>query len=148
MSNVVIVGVQWGDEGKGKFVDLLAQEIDYVVRFQGGNNAGHTVIVDGKKAALHLVPSGILHEGKICLIGNGVVLDPVVFVEELDTLIGQGVDVSPNRLKISSKTHLIMPYHKVLDKARENKLEKGQKIGTTGRGIGPCYEDKVGRVGI
>lgn len=87
MSNVVIVGVQWGDEGKGKFVDLLAQEIDYVVRFQGGNNAGHTVIVDGKKAALHLVPSGILHEGKICLIGNGVVLDPVVFVEELDTLI-------------------------------------------------------------
>ena len=127
MSNVVIVGVQWGDEGKGKFVDLLAQEIDYVVRFQGGNNAGHTVIVDGKKAALHLVPSGILHEGKICLIGNGVVLDPVVFVEELDTLIGQGVDVSPNRLKISSKTHLIMPYHKVLDKARENKLEKGQK---------------------
>ena len=148
MSNVVIVGVQWGDEGKGKFVDLLAQEIDYVVRFQGGNNAGHTVIVDGKKAALHLVPSGILHEGKICLIGNGVVLDPVVFVEELDTLIGQGVDVSPNRLKISSKTHLIMPYHKVLDKARENKLEKGQKIGTTGRGIGPCYEDKVGRVGV
>ena len=148
MSNVVIVGVQSGDEGKGKFVDLLAQEIDYVVRFQGGNNAGHTVIVDGKKAALHLVPSGILHEGKICLIGNGVVLDPVVFVEELDTLIGQGVDVSPNRLKISSKTHLIMPYHKVLDKARENKLEKGQKIGTTGRGIGPCYEDKVGRVGV
>ena len=148
MSNVVIVGVQWGDEGKGKFVDLLAQEIDYVVRFQGGNNAGHTVIVDGKKVALHLVPSGILHEGKTCLIGNGVVLDPVVCVEELDTLIGQGVDVSPNRLKISSKTHLIMPYHKVLDKARENKLEKGQKIGTTGRGIGPCYEDKVGRVGV
>ena len=143
-----IVGANWGDEGKGKFVDLLAQEIDYVVRFQGGNNAGHTVIVDGKKAALHLVPSGILHEGKICLIGNGVVLDPVVFVEELDTLIGQGVDVSPKRLKISSKTHLIMPYHKLLDKARENKLEKGQKIGTTGRGIGPCYEDKVARVGV
>ena len=93
MSNVVIVGVQWGDEGKGKFVDLLAQEIDNVVRFQGGNNAGHTVIVDGKKAALHLVPSGILHEGKICLIGNGVVLDPVVFVEELDTLIGQFLTV-------------------------------------------------------
>lgn len=148
MSNVVIVGVQWGDEGKGKFVDLLARQIDYVVRFQGGNNAGHTVIVDGKKAALHLVPSGILHEGKICLIGNGVVLDPVVFVQELDTLIGQGVDVSPNRLKISGKTHLIMPYHKALDKARENKLEKGQKIGTTGRGIGPCYEDKVARVGV
>ena len=148
MSNVVIVGVQWGDEGKGKIVDLLAQNIDYVVRFQGGNNAGHTVIVDGKKAALHLVPSGILHEGKICLIGNGVVLDPVVFVQELDTLIGQGVDVSPSRLKISAKTHLIMPYHKLLDKARENKLEQGQKIGTTGRGIGPCYEDKVARVGV
>ncbi len=147
MSNVVIVGVQWGDEGKGKIVDLLAQDIDYVVRFQGGNNAGHTVIVDGKKAALHLVPSGILHKGKICLIGNGVVLDPVVFVQELDTLIGQDVDVSPSRLKISAKTHLIMPYHKVLDKAREKKLE-GQKIGTTGRGIGPCYEDKVARVGV
>ena len=148
MSNVVIVGVQWGDEGKGKIVDLLARQIDYVVRFQGGNNAGHTVIVDGKKAALHLVPSGILHEGKICLIGNGVVLDPVVFTQELDTLIAQGVDVSPSRLKISGKTHLIMPYHKALDQARENKLEKGQKIGTTGRGIGPCYEDKVARVGV
>ena len=147
MSNVVIVGVQWGDEGKGKFVDLLAQEIDYVVRFQGGNNAGHTVIVDGKKAALHLVPSGILHEGKICLIGNGVVLDPVVFVEELDTLIGQGVDVSPNRLKISSKTHLIMPYHKDLDGADEKSLGD-KKIGTTKRGIGPCYQDKMGRKGI
>ena len=147
MSNVVIVGVQWGDEGKGKFVDLLAQEIDYVVRFQGGNNAGHTVIVDGKKVALHLVPSGILHEGKTCLIGNGVVLDPVVFVEELDTLIGQGVDVSPNRLKISSKTHLIMPYHKDLDGADEKSLGD-KKIGTTKRGIGPCYQDKMGRKGI
>ena len=148
MSNVVIVGAQWGDEGKGKIVDLLSSEIDYVVRFQGGNNAGHTVIVDGKKSVLHLVPSGILHEGKICLIGNGVVLDPVVFSEEMDVLISQGIDVSPARLKISAKTHLIMPYHKVLDKARENKLEKGQKIGTTGRGIGPCYEDKVARVGV
>ncbi len=147
MSNVVVVGVQWGDEGKGKFVDLLSREIDYVVRFQGGNNAGHTVIVDGKKSALHLVPSGILHEGKVCLIGNGVVLDPIVFIQELDTLIVQGVDVSPVRLKISSKAHLIMPYHKVLDQAREKKLE-GNKIGTTGRGIGPCYEDKVARVGV
>ena len=115
MSNVVVVGAQWGDEGKGKIVDLLSKDADYVVRFQGGNNAGHTVIVDGKKSALHLVPSGILHEGKICLIGNGVVLDPVVFVEEIDTLIKQGVDVSPSRLKISANTHLIMPYHKVLD---------------------------------
>ena len=147
MSNVVVVGVQWGDEGKGKFVDLLSQEIDYVVRFQGGNNAGHTVIVDGKKSALHLVPSGILHEGKICLIGNGVVLDPSVFIQELDTLIAQGVDVSPSRLKVSAKTHLIMPYHKVLDQAREKRLADG-KIGTTGRGIGPCYEDKVARVGV
>ncbi len=147
MSNVVVVGVQWGDEGKGKFVDLLSQEIDYVVRFQGGNNAGHTVIVDGKKSALHLVPSGILHEGKICLIGNGVVLDPIVFIQELDTLIAQGVDVSPSRLKVSAKTHLIMPYHKVLDQAREKRLADG-KIGTTGRGIGPCYEDKVARVGV
>ncbi|MEG2140738.1 MAG: adenylosuccinate synthase [Bilophila sp.] len=147
MSNVVIVGAQWGDEGKGKIVDLLSSEIDYVVRFQGGNNAGHTVIVDGKKSVLHLVPSGILHEGKICLIGNGVVLDPVVFVEELDVLVRQGVDVSPSRLKISAKTHLIMPYHKVLDMARESNPDC-VKIGTTGRGIGPCYEDKVSRVGV
>lgn len=147
MSNVVIVGTQWGDEGKGKIVDLLSREIDYVVRFQGGNNAGHTVIVDGKKSVLHLVPSGILHADKICLIGNGVVLDPVVFTEEMDILSKQGVDVSPARLKISAKTHLIMPYHKVLDKARESNSEC-QKIGTTGRGIGPCYEDKVSRVGV
>ena len=147
MANVVVVGVQWGDEGKGKIVDLLSQDADYVVRFQGGNNAGHTVIVDGKKTALHLVPSGILHEGKICLIGNGVVLDPVIFAEELDTLIKQGVDVSPARLKISAKTHLIMPYHKVLDQAREKRTDS-KKIGTTGRGIGPCYEDKVSRVGV
>lgn len=124
MSNVVIVGVQWGDEGKGKFVDLLAQEIDYVVRFQGGNNAGHTVIVDGKKAALHLVPSGILHEGKICLIGNGVVLDPVVFVEELDTLIGQGVDVSPNRLKIQLEDP---PHHAVPQGAGQGPREQARK---------------------
>lgn len=147
MSNVVIVGTQWGDEGKGKIVDLLSREIDYVVRFQGGNNAGHTVIVDGKKSVLHLVPSGILHADKICLIGNGVVLDPVIFTEEMDILSKQGVDVSPARLKISAKTHLIMPYHKVLDKARESNSEC-QKIGTTGRGIGPCYEDKVSRVGV
>ncbi len=147
MANVVIVGTQWGDEGKGKIVDLLSGDIDMVVRFQGGNNAGHTVIADGKKYVLHLVPSGILHPGKICLIGNGVVLDPLVFVEELDTLAAQGVDISPSRLKISSKTHLIMPYHRILDAAREKSLEN-DKIGTTGRGIGPCYEDKASRVGI
>lgn len=104
--------------------------------------------MDDKKAALRLIPSGILHKGKICLIGNGAVLDPVMFVEELGTLIGQGVDVSPNRLRISSRAHLIIPYHKVLDKARENKLEKGQKIGVTGRGTEPCYEDRVDRVGV
>lgn len=147
MSNVVIVGAQWGDEGKGKIVDLLSSEIDYVVRFQGGNNAGHTIIVDGEKYVLHLVPSGILHEGKICLIGNGVVLDPFVFLEELDALDKQGVDVSPARLRISAKTHLIMPYHKALDNARES-AANDRKIGTTGRGIGPCYEDKVARKGV
>lgn len=147
MSNIVIVGAQWGDEGKGKIVDLLSSDIHYVVRFQGGNNAGHTVIVDGKKYVLHLVPSGILHEGKVCLIGNGVVLDPVIFAQELDVLTAQGVDVSPSRLKISAKTHLIMPYHKALDMARE-KAAAEKKIGTTGRGIGPCYEDKAARIGI
>ena len=147
MSNVVIVGAQWGDEGKGKIVDLLSKDIELVVRFQGGNNAGHTVIVDGAKYVLHLVPSGILHPGKICLIGNGVVLDPIDFVGELDALIKQGLDVSPNRLKLSYKTQLIMPYHRALDQAREKKLSSG-KIGTTGRGIGHFYEDKVARTGI
>lgn len=147
MANVVIVGAQWGDEGKGKIVDLLSQDVDLVVRFQGGNNAGHTVIVNGVKYVLHLVPSGILHEGKTCIIGNGVVLDPVEFIAELDVLIKQGIDVSPSRLKISPKTQLILPYHRALDQAREVSLSEG-KIGTTGRGIGPCYEDKVARVGI
>ena len=147
MSNLVIVGAQWGDEGKGKIVDLLSKEIDMVVRFQGGNNAGHTVIVDGKKYVLHLVPSGILHPGKVCLIGNGVVLDPIDFVQELDALVKNGVDVSPQYLKLSYKTQLIMPYHRALDQAREKQLSAG-KIGTTGRGIGPCYEDKVARKGI
>ena len=137
MSNVVIVGAQWGDEGKGKIVDLLSKDIELVVRFQGGNNAGHTVIVDGAKYVLHLVPSGILHPGKICLIGNGVVLDPIDFIGELDALLKQGLDVSPSRLKLSYKTQLIMPYHKALDQAREKHLSAG-KIGTTGRGIGHC----------
>ncbi len=148
MANVVIVGAQWGDEGKGKVVDLLGGDIAYVVRFQGGNNAGHTVIIGDKKYALHLVPSGILREKTTCLIGNGVVLDPMVFLQEVDKLAGQGIDVSPRRLKISAKTHLIMPYHVSLDQAREAALQPDKKIGTTGRGIGPCYEDKVARVGI
>ncbi len=147
MSNMVIVGAQWGDEGKGKIVDLLSRDIDFVVRFQGGNNAGHTVIVDGVKYVLHLVPSGILHPGKVCLIGNGVVLDPIDFVGELDALVKKGVDVSPQYLKLSCKTQLIMPYHRALDQAREKKLSDN-KIGTTGRGIGPCYEDKAGRIGV
>ena len=146
MSNMTIVGAQWGDEGKGKIVDLLTSEVDMVVRFQGGNNAGHTVIVDGKKYVLHVVPSGILHPGKMCIIGNGVVLDPAGFFEEIDALAALGLDVSPERLKISYKTHLIMPYHRVIDAAREGKAKN--KIGTTGRGIGPCYEDKKSRVGV
>ena len=146
MSNMTIVGAQWGDEGKGKIVDLLTSEVDMVVRFQGGNNAGHTVIVDGKKYVLHVVPSGILHPGKMCIIGNGVVLDPASFFEEIDALAALGLDVSPERLKISYKTHLIMPYHRAIDAAREGKATN--KIGTTGRGIGPCYEDKKSRVGV
>ena len=146
MSNMTIVGAQWGDEGKGKIVDLLTSEVDMVVRFQGGNNAGHTVIADGKKYVLHVVPSGILHPGKMCVIGNGVVLDPEGFLKEIDALAALGLDVSPARLKISYKTHFIMPYHRVLDGAREGHAK--DKIGTTGRGIGPCYEDKKGRVGV
>lgn len=147
MSNIVIIGAQWGDEGKGKIVDLLSADINMVVRFQGGNNAGHTVIVGDKKYILHLIPSGILHKGKTCLIGNGVVLDPAVFWKEIEGLIAQNIEVNPTRLKISYKTHLIMPYHSALDVARE--ASKGEaKIGTTGRGIGPCYEDRVGRSGI
>lgn len=147
MSSVVIVGTQWGDEGKGKIVDLLTPDIDAVVRFQGGNNAGHTVIVGDKKYILHLIPSGILHPGKRCFIGNGVVLDPVVFCEEISVLSRQNIQINPTNLSISKSTHLIMPYHKALDQAREGS-RGSDKIGTTGRGIGPCYEDKAARVGI
>lgn len=147
MSNVVIIGAQWGDEGKGKLVDMLSQELDVIVRFQGGNNAGHTIKVGGEQTILHLIPSGILHKDKICLIGNGVVCDPEVFLMEVDKLAARQVDVSPARLKISKKTHLILAYHKALDIARE-KHKGGNKIGTTGRGIGPCYEDKMARVGV
>ncbi|MBE6442413.1 MAG: adenylosuccinate synthase [Desulfovibrio desulfuricans] len=147
MANTVIIGAQWGDEGKGKIVDMLSARSRAIVRFQGGNNAGHTIKVQGQETILHLIPSGILHEGSICLVGNGVVLDPHVFLEETDQLAARGIDVSPARLGISKKTHLIMPYHKSLDKAREVK-RAGRKIGTTGRGIGPCYEDKAARVGL
>ena len=146
MSNIVIVGTQWGDEGKGKVVDLLAEHADMVVRFQGGNNAGHTMVVDGEQFISHLVPSGIL-QGKTCFIGNGLVVDPGVLLEEIDYLSSKGVDISPERLKISEKAHLIMPYHQAVDNARE-RMKGDKKIGTTGRGIGPCYEDKATRRGV
>lgn len=147
MANTVIIGAQWGDEGKGKIVDMLSTGSDVIVRFQGGNNAGHTIKVNGEQTILHTIPSGILHPGKLCLIGNGVVLDPFVFLEEVDSLQARGVDVTPQRLGISYKAHLILPYHRALDKAREE-ARAGKKIGTTGRGIGPCYEDKAARVGL
>ncbi|MEF3698903.1 adenylosuccinate synthase [Desulfolutivibrio sp.] len=144
---IVVHGAQWGDEGKGKIVDLLTENAHAVVRFQGGNNAGHTLVVGGEKTIVHLIPSGILHPGTACLVGNGVVLDPEVLCREMDMLAAKGVDVSPKRLKISKKTQVIMPYHRLLDGARET-LRAGAKIGTTGRGIGPCYEDKMARIGI
>jgi len=146
VSNIVIVGTQWGDEGKGKVVDLIAEHADMVVRFQGGNNAGHTMVVEGEQFISHLVPSGIL-QGKTCLIGNGLVVDPAVLLEEIDYLSSKGVDMSPDKLKISEKAHLIMPYHRAIDNARE-RMKGDKKIGTTGRGIGPCYEDKATRRGV
>jgi len=148
MANVVIVGTQWGDEGKGKIVDLLTGYADYVVRFQGGNNAGHTLVVEGKKYVFHLIPSGILYEDKKCFIGNGVVLDPGVLLQEMQQLAENGMRVTPERLAISENSHLIMPYHRVIDLASEAGMERGKKIGTTGRGIGPCYGDKILRKGI
>jgi adenylosuccinate synthase len=148
MASVVVVGTQWGDEGKGKIVDLLTRYADYVVRFQGGNNAGHTLVVDGKKYIFHIIPSGILYEDKTCVIGNGVIIDPGVLLKEIAGLAEKGFAVAPKKLLISSNAHLIMPYHQCLDQARENALAKEKKIGTTGRGIGPCYMDKVGRVGM
>lgn len=148
MANIIVMGAQWGDEGKGKIVDLLTTEVGAIARFQGGNNAGHTLVVGGRKTILHLIPSGILHQDKLCLIGNGVVLDPFIFCQELDRLAAAGVDVSPSRLLISKKTHIIMPYHRAIDAAREQFKSGSEKIGTTGRGIGPCYEDKAARIGI
>ncbi len=148
MSNTVIVGTQWGDEGKGKIVDMLAEKAGAIVRFQGGNNAGHTLVVEGEQCILHLIPSGVLHPGKKCLIGNGVVLDPEVFLKEIDGLAAKGVDVSPERMMISKKAQIIMSYHRMMDNCRESMKSDDSKIGTTGRGIGPCYEDKMSRVGI
>jgi adenylosuccinate synthase len=147
MANVAIIGAQWGDEGKGKVVDLFTREADIVVRFQGGNNAGHTLVVDGKKTVLHLVPSGALHPNKLCVIGNGVVVEPEILIEEINALKAQGHLDDDKQLRISEQAHVIMPYHKAIDLARERLRGKG-KIGTTGRGIGPAYEDKVARVGI
>ncbi|MFA9272956.1 MAG: adenylosuccinate synthase, partial [Baekduiaceae bacterium] len=141
----MIVGAQWGDEGKGKVVDLLAEQAEAVVRFQGGNNAGHTIVREGETFKFHLIPSGILYPGKLCVIGNGVVIDPKVLTGEIDGLRARGIDVSG--LRISANAHLIMPYHLLLDTAGEAKLGKLQ-IGTTRRGIGPAYADKASRVGI
>ena len=146
MSNIVIIGTQWGDEGKGKIVDMLAEVADVVVRFQGGNNAGHTMVVNGEQFISHLVPSGILQK-KTCLIGNGLVVDPAVLTEEMDYLISKGIPVGPDNLKISERAQMIMPYHREIDHARE-KMRGDKKIGTTGRGIGPAYEDKSTRRGI
>jgi adenylosuccinate synthase len=145
MPGIVIVGAQWGDEGKGKLTDLLAERADLVVRFQGGNNAGHTIVRDGAEFKFHLIPSGILYPGKTCVVGNGVVIDPAVLIGELEGLRRRGID--PAGLRISANAHLIMPYHVMLDTAGEAKLGK-LEIGTTKRGIGPCYADKAARLGI
>ena len=147
MANVVVVGAQWGDEGKGKVVDIYTEYADDVVRYQGGNNAGHTLVVENEKVVLHLIPSGILHPGKRCVIGNGVVLDPEVFIREITNLKGTGRIADDSCLMLSESLHVIMPYHKRIDIAREKKSGE-KKIGTTGRGIGPAYEDKIGRRGI
>jgi adenylosuccinate synthase len=145
MSGYVVVGSQWGDEGKGKIVDVLSNKMDFVVRFQGGNNAGHTVVVNGEKTVLHLLPSGILSDNATCIIGPGVVIDPFVLLDELSSLEQRGLNT--NHLKISGRAHIIMPYHILLDELQEQKLAKN-KIGTTKRGIGPCYADKFTRIGL
>ena len=144
MSSQVVVGTQWGDEGKGKIVDVLAEKADLIVRFQGGDNAGHTVVVNGKKHVLHLLPSGVLHEDATCIIGPGVVCNPFVLLEEMDTLKKGGL--STDHIVISDRAQMLMPYHKVQDTLEES--ANGNKIGTTKRGIGPCYADKYARTGI
>src|SRR5260221_14642682 len=144
---IAVIGAQWGDEGKGKIVDLLAERFDVVARYQGGHNAGHSVQIEDRSFVLHLLPSGIVHPGKTCVLGNGMVIDPKAFFEEADRLTTQGVEVSPERVKISSRAHLILPYHRALDHTSEERLGN-EKVGTTLRGIGPAYEDKAGRRGI
>ena len=146
MPALVVAGAQWGDEGKGKLVDYLARQAHIVARYQGGHNAGHTVVINNEKFILHLIPSGILHEGKLCIIGNGVVIDPACLIEEMDALISRGISIGDNLL-ISKNAHLIMPYHMALESASES-LMGSRKIGTTGRGIGPAYVDKMARRGI
>ena len=145
MTVTVIVGTQWGDEGKGKITDLLARDLDMVVRYQGGNNAGHTVVIGSDMFKLHLIPSGIFYKNVTCIIGNGVVVDPAVLIEEIETLRAKGFDCA--NLLVSGQAHVILPYHKLLDKAQEEKREAG-RIGTTCRGIGPCYVDKFNRRGV
>jgi len=146
MSSSVVIGAQWGDEGKGKIIDILSESSDYIIRYQGGNNAGHTVVIDGESFILHLIPSGILHKGKTCIIGNGVVVNPAALIEEIEKLSARGIRVEKNLL-ISEQAHIIFPYHWKIDELRE--IAKGRKkIGTTKRGIGPCYTDKVSRCGI
>ncbi len=144
---IVVIGAQWGDEGKGKIVDLLAERFDIVARYQGGHNAGHSVYVGDRSFVLHLIPSGIIHPGKICVLGNGMVIDPNAFFEEADRFSAQGLEVTPERVKISSRAHLILPYHRALDHTSEERLGN-ERVGTTLRGIGPAYEDKAGRRGI
>jgi len=146
MANVVLVGAQWGDEGKGKIIDILSENVDCIVRFQGGNNAGHTIVIGNKKIVLHLIPSGILHKDKVCVIGNGLVVDPKSLLEEIKYIHSLDIDIE-GRFFISNDCHLIFPYHCILDKAKEEEKGSG-KIGTTGKGIGPCYVDKIARSGI
>src|SRR5881394_3083707 len=144
---IAVIGAQWGDEGKGKIVDLLGERFDVVVRYQGGHNAGHSVQIGNNSFVLHLLPSGIVHEGKTCVLGNGMVIDPKAFFEEADRLMSQGIQVTPDRVKVSSRAHLILPYHRALDHTSEERLGN-EKVGTTLRGIGPAYEDKTGRRGL
>lgn len=144
---IVVIGAQWGDEGKGKIVDLLSERFDVVARYQGGHNAGHSVQVGGESFVLHLLPSGIIHPRKICVLGNGMVIDPKAFFEEADRLVEQGLEVTPERVLVSSRAHLILPYHRALDHTSEERLGN-ERVGTTLRGIGPAYEDKAGRRGI
>src|SRR5579872_7340193 len=147
MANVAVVGVQWGDEGKGKIVDWLSERADVVVRFQGGHNAGHTLVINGSTYKLSLLPSGVVRPGKLSVIGNGVVVDPWALLREIEAIRGKGVHVTPECLKLAETAALILPSHAAIDRAREE-ARGPQKIGTTGRGIGPAYEDKVGRRAI